>query len=85
MRTQLSKAEVLRMLNERFSGSSIKDQVGRLDGETPTELLGRYVVAVVADLYGEDSDDVANRERIAHGLEVGSDTLRRLARRMREG
>lgn len=73
------------MLDERFTGSSIKDQENNPNGQTPTELLGRYVAAVVADLYGDDSDDAANRERTAHGLEVGSDTFRRLARRMREG
>lgn len=79
MRTQLSKAEVLRMLNKRFTGSLIKDQEDSPNSKTPTELLGRYVAAVVADLYGDNSDDAANRERIAHGLEVGSEDARGLA------
>ena len=45
----------------------------------------RYVAAAVVDLYGEDSSDAVNRERIAHALEVGSDALRRLAGRLRDG
>lgn len=85
MDTRLSKSDVLRILHERFPKFLLMNHAGSLRGETPNELLGRYVASVMGDLHGETSDDKANLGRVAHGLEVGSETLECAARRLREG
>ena len=84
MSSRLSRADVLRIVNEPFPDSLVAKQAQRLDGETPDELLGRYVAAIVADLYCDRSDDAANLARLAQGLEFASAKLERLARRLRQ-
>ena len=84
MSSQLSRVDVLRIVNEPFPDSLVSNQVWQLDSGTPDELLGRYVAALVTDLYGDRSDDAANLARIAQGLEFGTAKLEHLVRRLRQ-
>lgn len=85
MNSKLSKQDILQMLNRSHPSSHIGAQARCFGGETPSAVLGRYIVAAVHDLYGETSSDEANLQRISHGLELGSALLERVAGRLRKG
>lgn len=84
MSSQRNKADILQVLNDWYSDSFILKQAAEVRGVPPVVALGRYVASVVEDLYSERSDDAGNVDRIAHALEVGSATLARIAKRLRE-
>lgn len=83
MNSKLSKNDILRTLNSTHPSSHIGAQTECFGGETPSAMLGRYIVAAVYDLYGETASDEANLRRISHGLEVGSALLERMAGQLR--
>ena len=83
--SRLSRGDILRVLGGVYPSSHVKNQVKHLRGEAPAELLGRYVAAVVFDLYDEDSSDEANLSRIAQALEFGAATLERVSRGLLKG
>ena len=77
--SKLSRGDILRVLGGAYPNAHVKNQVEHLRGEAPTKLLGRYVAAVVFDLYDEGSSDEANLQRIAQALEFGAATLEGVA------
>ncbi len=85
MSSKFSRIDILQMLNDLYTDSFILKQAAEVQSVPPVVALGRYVASVVVDLYGRDSNEGANRERIAQALDLGADTLARMAGRLREG
>jgi hypothetical protein len=85
MAKRFDSERILKLANDQYPDSFILEQDKTLNAdEDLTQLLAKFVAATVKDLYGSDSSDNANLERIAAAFEQSAATPDNIARALRK-